>query len=186
VASGASHAPRILAARRISFRRPPAWLFKPVQGCLTDAIGGWSLRVSQTECGSSQCQYGAKPRTIPWALTTCQGTRQAKCISSTSKCALVTGAAPRSTMNNTASFGKLTMRADIHLLVLDLRTSAGLSTVGARTGITGITGYRDWTVRDSVRSWGPITRQPRFQFAGNRWLDARTTMRGVISSLLGL
>jgi hypothetical protein len=55
-------------------------------------------------------------------------------------------------MNNTASFGKLTTQADIHLLVLDLRASAGLSPIGERAGVKSFTGYRHWTLLDSVRS----------------------------------
>jgi len=56
VAPGANSVSGILAARQISFRRPPAWRFQPVRSGEADAIPRRPLRTCQAKRDSGQCQ----------------------------------------------------------------------------------------------------------------------------------
>ena len=59
VAPGANRASNILAARRISLRRPPAPLFQPVRSCHADAGRGRPLRARLANCHSRQYDYNS-------------------------------------------------------------------------------------------------------------------------------
>ena len=61
MAAGASRVSGILAAWRISFRRPPARLFQSVRSCQADAIRQRTLRASQAKRHYGQCHYDSRP-----------------------------------------------------------------------------------------------------------------------------